>query len=305
MKQLHLIFALLACLSGLPVAWGQQLPQVSLYQRNPLQYNSAHAGWDGAARLTGITRTQWAGWEGAPNTQFLSGSAALKGGKAGMGVTLMNDAIGARFHRTARVHGAYHLALNDAGLRVSAGVSVGMESVGIAFTNLYIPDGQDPAMAQPYQQGQIAAGAGLVVHADRWFVSASVPQLLRPAFHSLAPIGGTVRHGFLAFGGSFPLSPSTELRGSALVKQAENAPVTVDLNVEWWLFDILSVGVMGRYGEGFGVQTAYKFKEGVRLHYAVDFPTNGLMSQTFGSHEIGFAWEYGRPKRAVSSPRFF
>ena len=285
--------------------WAQQLPQISMYQRNPLHYNAAHAGVERATRLTAISRTQWTGWEGAPSTQFVSATAPFSRGRAGGGISLMNDATGGRFYRTARLHGAYHLALNRSGLNVSAGLSVGLETVGVSFMDLYVPDGNDPLMAQPFRQGQLAAGAGLLVTGERWFASLAVPQLLQPAFRDLAPLGTSVRHGFLALGYAHSLSRSTSLQMSALVKRVQDAPTSVDVQVTWWLFDLFSLGVMGRYGEGMGVQASYTFKDGFRMAYAVDFPTNGLMSRSFGSHEIALVRDVGRLNRAITSPRFF
>ena len=54
------------------IGWSQQDAQVSMYLKNPVQFNSAHAGLDGTVRATSIIRMQWTGWEGAPRTQFLS-----------------------------------------------------------------------------------------------------------------------------------------------------------------------------------------------------------------------------------------
>ena len=62
---------------------------------------------------------------------------------------------------------------------------------------------------------------------------------------------------------------------------------------------------MGRINEGIGLQMAYLFQEDLRIHYAVDFPTNGLMSRSFGSHEIGLAWDLGQNQTAQKSPRHF
>jgi len=54
-----------------------------------------------------------------------------------------------------------------------------------------------------------------------------------------------------------------------------------------------------------GVQTSYLFRDGWRVHYGVDFPLNGLMSRTFGSHEIGLAWDFGQRPVAFTNPRYF
>jgi type IX secretion system PorP/SprF family membrane protein len=50
----------------------QQDAQSSLYFFNPLNYNPAYAGSRGSLNFTGVHRSQWVGWDGAPTTQFLS-----------------------------------------------------------------------------------------------------------------------------------------------------------------------------------------------------------------------------------------
>ena len=75
-------------------AFAQQDAQASMYFFNPLQFNPAYAGSRGSLNITGVTRAQWAGWGGAPRTQFLSIHAPIARKHIGLGGNLSYDQIG-------------------------------------------------------------------------------------------------------------------------------------------------------------------------------------------------------------------
>ena len=57
----HFSLALFLIGTWLPAS-AQQDAQLSMYLRNPVQFNSAHAGSNGLLRTTLIHRAQWVGW---------------------------------------------------------------------------------------------------------------------------------------------------------------------------------------------------------------------------------------------------
>lgn len=287
------------------VGLSQQDALVSLYLRNPVQYNPAHAGLEGSLRTTAITRMQWTGWDGAPRTQFISAHAPAFRNRVGLGFSAMNDASGARAQREFMAQAAYHLPELNQGIHISAGLALGVESAGFDFNNLAMYDADDPASLQPFQQARFASAFGLLVHAEQWYASLSAPQLFQQDLGISSPVGKSLRHWYVSGGYIHALSEFVELRGAFLLKRVAQAPMVLDVNAECWFFDVLSVGAMVRVTEGMGLQASYRFKDGFRFHYAVDFPTNGLMMRSFGSHEIGVAWDYGKRPVAYKSPRHF
>ena len=296
-----LYMAALCTVSG----WSQQDPQVTLYLRNPVQYNPAHAGLDGTLRATAITRTQWTGWDGAPRSQFFSAHAPAWREQIGLGITMMNDASGVRVQREAMVQAAYRLPKMWRGIRASAGLSLGFESAGFDFQQLEMTHLDDPIAFQPFNQTWFAAGFGMLVHADSWYVSLALPQLMERPLGQVLPQGATGRHVYISGGYTHEVNAFVSLRGAALWKWTADAPKALDLNVECWLYEVLSIGAFARLNEGAGLQATYRVNGGLRVHYGVDFPTNGLMHRSFGSHEIGVAWEYGKRPVDCISPRHF
>jgi type IX secretion system PorP/SprF family membrane protein len=303
MKQALILIGAMCLMHG--NLWSQQDAHVSMYLRNPIQFNSAHAGLDGTLRATAITRMQWTGWDGAPRTQLFSVHSPLLRSRMGGGLTVLNDESGARNQREIMLHGAYHIPKIGSNIHGSIGLGFGLHSEGYDFQDLFTSDPGDALMMAPYAATRFNASFGILVHAEAWFAGYSLPQLMEHDLGDVAPMGRVLKHHYVTAGYIRPLNASIDIRVVGLFRAVADAPNSMDLNVECWFYDVISAGAMCRFNEGMGWQASYRFKEGWRFHYAVDFPLNGLMSRSFGSHEIGIAWDYGQVPIAFKSPRYF
>ncbi len=74
----------------------QQDPHYTQYMFNTMSVNPAYAGIKGHPVVNVLGRTQWVGFDGAPNTQNLSFDMPLVIGHSllGVGLNLVNDKIG-------------------------------------------------------------------------------------------------------------------------------------------------------------------------------------------------------------------
>ena len=90
MKKIAILFFVV--LSGLLKA--QQDPQFSLNMFNIYSVNPAFSGSYDQFNALAIQRSQWVGFDGAPNTQNLSYDTPLGYSGLGLGINLMNDEIG-------------------------------------------------------------------------------------------------------------------------------------------------------------------------------------------------------------------
>src|ERR1700753_3851287 len=95
MKRYYFLFLLMASSLFVKDAFAQQDPQFSQYMFNPLYLNPAYAGSRGIMNGALEFRKQWVGWgDGAPTTEVLSINTPTKKGKVGLGLEVINDAIG-------------------------------------------------------------------------------------------------------------------------------------------------------------------------------------------------------------------
>ncbi|MFC4636675.1 PorP/SprF family type IX secretion system membrane protein, partial [Dokdonia ponticola] len=72
----------------------QQDPQYSQYIYNTVAINPAYAGNRGVTSIVGLHRSQWVGLDGAPRTQSLSIHSPISESKVGLGLSIVNDALG-------------------------------------------------------------------------------------------------------------------------------------------------------------------------------------------------------------------
>ena len=92
-----------------------------------------------------------------------------------------------------------------------------------------------------------------------------------------------------------PINSVIDLKSSFLVKMVANAPVTVDLNVNAFMYKKIWFGGMYRFNESIGVNAAYQIKEFLMFGYSFDYPINGLSSvRNFGSHEIMLSYCFAK-----------
>ena len=117
-KLLSIIISLLAFGSSN----AQQDAQFSQYMFNNMYTNPGFAGLEGSPKFTAIHRTQWAGYEGAPQGQVLTATMPLPILLGGIGFQLTNDQTGPLRNLDVLFSYSYHLDL--AGGKLGLGVLI-------------------------------------------------------------------------------------------------------------------------------------------------------------------------------------
>ena len=92
MKQFSTIIFLLLGLS----LWAQQEPHYTHFMFNQQLYNPAYVG-SRPASFTGLHRSQWIGFEGAPYSEVVSFQTPIMRQRAGVGGSISRYAIGVSY----------------------------------------------------------------------------------------------------------------------------------------------------------------------------------------------------------------
>lgn len=284
--------------------------QVSLYMFNPLQFNPAYAGSRKSISIAGVGRFQWIGLEGAPRSQFFSIHAPLANQNLGLGLHASNDKIGSRNRTSVFADVAYHIRLNRRGHRLSFGMSAGIDWQVFDFSGLFTLDPNDPVYNTYVSRVRPNFGAGVYYYGERHFIGFSIPRLIRNRLGENLGIGDLLqrRHFYLSGGYVFKLNSTLDFKPSALIKVSENAPITVDLNANFFIMNSLWVGALYRFNESVGINFALQIKEFIMFGYAFDFPYNGLntfRANNWGTHEIMVTFDFKTRKKSYCSPRYF
>ena len=128
---------LLLIIISVNVCFSQQDPQYTQYMYNTQVVNPGYIGSKNALGLGLLYRTQWAGFEGAPNTgtfTFNMPLGALK--RNAIGLSIINDEIGPSNETGITIDYAYSLILSGRS-RISFGITVLSEPL-VAFKRVVV-----------------------------------------------------------------------------------------------------------------------------------------------------------------------
>lgn len=299
-----ILFVLLALCSR---AQAQQDEQASFYMQNPLQYNPAYAGSRQSLALIALARFQWVSFEGAPKSQWFSAHTPILSQQMGVGLHLVNDAIGSRNRTSVFADVSSNIVLNKKGHRLAVGLTGGADFLNYNFSDLNVTDPNDPFYGKQFTSTKPNLGAGIYYYSERHFIGLSVPRMFELKYNGAETEITTLnrRHFFLSGGVVLPLNSVILFKPSLLVKYTPKAPLTIDVNTSFLLYEKVWIGAMYRYNESVGLNAMYKIKNIIQIGYGYDFTINKLGRYNSGTHEILLTYDINNKRISYNSPRYF
>ena len=95
--------------------------------------------------IFGLHRSQWAGLEGAPSTTALSANTPFQNSKVGLGVSFVNDRLGAMDENTISIDFSCTLDLGGSTTsKLSFGIKGSANLLNVDYTRLNIYNPNDP-----------------------------------------------------------------------------------------------------------------------------------------------------------------
>lgn len=311
MKKHYIIFSIVFLM--MTKSYGQQQVMFTQYMFNATAINPAVVGTHETLSLTALTRHQWVGIEGAPNTQTISLHAPIKKNKLGVGALLLRDEIGVSA-QTA-VFGAIAYRVNFAKSTLSMGLQLGFTDYRSEFLSLdpNNSNGIDNSLFSNVTNSFLPnIGAGLYYYTDRFYAGVSSPLLLNNFLDdNLGDINpenkraDLERHYFAMAGFIVDLSPYLKLKPSALLKVVEGAPIEMDFNANLLINEVFWVGLSYRSFDSFSILLEIQASEKFRFGYAYDLAVSDLGPLTSGSHEIMLNYRFSFKKNRILTPRYF
>ena len=247
-----LLFSLFAMLSTIAVA--QQEAQYTQFFYNKLGYNPAYAGSLDAICATVITRSQWLGLDGAPESQVFNIDAALPNNRIGVGLNIARNTIGISTNYNADLSYAYRIPLGKGNIGVGLQGSIRSFNADynderLVATQGVVTDASIPVGLQNKLTPNF--GAGVYYKEEKLYIGFSVPRLLENNIdfaEEATIISESIRHFYLMGGYVFDVNDRVQIQPQALVKHVENSPLDVDLNVNAIFMDKYMVGASYRIG---------------------------------------------------------
>ncbi|MBE7698362.1 PorP/SprF family type IX secretion system membrane protein [Tenacibaculum finnmarkense] len=284
----------------------QQDPQYSQYMYNTMNINPAYAGSNYYGIITVIGRTQWVGFEGAPETQNISYHTPIGSSGLGLGVNIMNDEIGPSKEFYLDSNLSYTIQTD-----VDASLAFGLR-LGGRFLNIDWSKGEatdtEAAFGQNVSKFLPTIGAGIYYYKPDWYVGLSVPNILRTEHYDQEiPLGKTAverMHFFLIAGYVYDINYDFKFKPAALLKAVSGAPLSLDLSANLLFKDKFRAGLGWRWDDAVSVLLGFQASNTLLIGYSYDLTTSNYNVTNSGTHEIMLQYELSRGQK-YRSPRFF
>lgn len=308
MRRTNLIFAFVVFLTVTAV-FGQQDPQYTQYMYNMNVINPAYAGSKGTLSLGMLGRKQWTDIDGAPKTATFSAHAPVARNLGG-GISVIADEIGPVKEQNLYADISYTINISEEG-RLAFGLKGGVTFQNIDLLSIILPqDPNDPLFQDNMSNTYPNFGAGIYYYTDKFYVSFSVPNILKSTHfeksNGVITKASEEMHYFLTSGYVFQLSESFKLKPSVMFKGVTGAPVSIDMNANVLIHDRLELGASYRWDDSVSGLINFYITRNFQMGYAYDFNVSDFnYANTGGSHELFLLYDIDFNKKKLKSPRFF
>lgn len=308
-RQIVIFFLIIIGLVGVVQgALAQQRPVQSLYMFDLLLVNPAYAGRDVQVSATAINRNQWVNFEGAPKTSALSVHSSFFSNIVGVGLLVTNDNIG--IHNDFSAYGIYSYRLRLARNHyLSTGVQAGFNNLVSDF-DLLNNKSPDANLSGTNRVTKPNVGVGFYYTFKDLYAGISAPYLINNEVIDLENVTTTVkqrRYYYIMGGYSYDVSPVVRVKPNALIRMQEGSALSIDLNTNVFLYQVVGLGMSYRSVEGFVAMFELKFTDNFHFGYAYDITTSDIRKYSNGSHEfmLNYRFKIRKAHEGVPCPTYF
>lgn len=289
----------------------QQEAMFTHYMFNTLEVNPAYAGSRDALTITGIHRSQWVGFDGAPVTQTITAHSPIYREELGVGFSLINDRIGPT--NTTSIYGdvAYRMNVSENG-KLAFGLKAGLNIMQSGLSSLKLTDDKtDQSFVSDIQSKALPNfGFGLYYSTPKVYAGLSSPRILQNNFftnYTATASNSEKRHYFMIAGAIIDISDNIKFKPTTFLKATAGAPLEADLTASFLFNEMISAGLMVRTGDAVGLLIGVNPTPQFRIGYSFDW-SYGLSTGKYngGSHEIMLRYDFiYKEKEKIRSPRYF
>lgn len=257
--------------------------------------NPGMTGYDGSM-VKGFVRNQWAGWEGAPNTYFVSAEldfSNLKGsgemGKNAVGLNLMSDEYGA-FRETELIlsYGTRIRVSDKANLRLGAGVN--FYQARLDGNNLTTEQANDPKVIQYLgsfaQMGIVDLNLGMSLTHESYYLSYGTHNVNQGSlsngdvFMDQRPFVNIIQAGYRS-----RVTENFAIIANGMFRSQKDLPANVELNVKGLLYNKVWIGGGHRVDYANHIQMGIIMGK-LNLGYVYEFPQQRSYLLPNPTHEL-------------------
>ena len=286
---------LFICMLFANLCSAQQLPHYSLYMFNDAVINPAVCGTKGYDRIHLSSTSQWAGFEGAPETQFLSYTKG-QGERMGLGAVVFNDITGPISRTGLQLSYAYNIDVSPT-YKLSFGLSGNMFQYIFDGSKAVLYDNTlDPAATGGVEKAVVQdATFGTYLYNGNYYIGISLPQLIQSKIKFDSDKNNLSRHYFITSGYKFDLNEKLGLEPSVMLKSTDASPLQYDINLRAVYNKQLWGGLSYRDQDALVVMVGMDYNN-YSFGYSFDRTLSDINTYTVGSHSVMIGYSFGHKK---------
>lgn len=288
--------------------FAQHTPITTQYLFNGLLINPAYAGSRDALTANLTWRKQWAGFDGAPETQVFSVHSPLPGKKLAVGLLVTNDGIGISKQTGVMSNFAYRVKLGSG--KLSFGVGAGFKTGRYQWTAVRTTEEGDVQFAADGPATTRAdLSGGIYWYSKQYFLGFSLPTLphtiaIADSSRNNAATGTLFAQPMLTGGLVLKTGTDFKIKPSFLLRRSGAGPVSGDLSLNVIYQDRFWLGASWRKADAVCLMLEVLPTPQFRIGYSYDLGLSSLSAYQQGSHEVMLQYEFGFHVKA-RDPRYF
>ena len=313
-RYIVLLCGVLCCVAGVRAQFD---PQVGQYMFMQSTYNPAAVGEGDLMRVYGSHRMQFTGIMDAPMTTYFSFSSPFVVGKTqhAAGVRFMNDRFGLFSNQSLHAGYAYRFKLGKG--YMSVGADLGFINLSFAVDSVNLKDvaelvqehayhnATDNAIPESSGQNGVSGmgfdlGVGVYYATSTWWAGVSYGHVTQPTLQWSDRAEVHVRGTFYAAGGyNWRLRDKKWVLMPSAMLQTDFAGWDVNLTMLAQVNNRYRFGLGYRIAGSVNILLGMDIIDGLQLGYTYELPANGLIRESYGSHELYLAYGFNilKPKR--------
>lgn len=286
MKKSYNLIAVITLLFSITAA-AQQTPRYTFWQQNLSLLNPAYVGSTEDLEVNIMSyKSQWHGVQNAPETQSITAQGSVSD-DFGVGLNIISDKVFIQKEINVFANFSYRINL-DRTRDLFLGLKAGGSFFNVDFTQLTVSD--------PLHQGKVNTfnpnfGLGALYKADKYYVSFSVPRLLKAARYEELSDGTTAEAAdamLVALGGAyhFDLNRDLVLIPAMLLQYVQGAPLAVDIAVSARFNDAFEIGTNYKLNTSVAVMAYFDVATRLQVGLSYDFVTSAVSRYSAGGPEF-------------------
>lgn len=269
----------------------QQKAMHSQYFFNALAVNPAYSATDEAISITALSRQQWVGFAGAPNTQTLSIRSPLNESKTSIGGILIRDQIADVLTETGGYLSVAQGVQLSEKTSLALGLTAGLSTFKANYSENYETSptsANDPTFTNE-KQLRTNLGFGVLIYSDKYFLGFSSPYFFYRDVESIFTKVPSTRYrpNYILHGGYIAdINESIKFKPNFLINYVNGSPLGIDANASFLFQERIWAGLSYRFKSSYSAILQIYINPKFAVGYSYDVSSNALAGEQRGSHEI-------------------